>query len=145
MRLRQYKISDLKQHINLLIQNEVYPSRAVAIIKESAWFNKAILNYKKPKPDFYVLAITVNKKVIGNVIVEKIYRKRGANIGIWIGKSYWGKGYATKALNLFLSNALTAIFRRFLKFIVYSFFSLHPPAFLQAPRQHQSCRLLPTP
>ncbi len=102
IRLRQYKISDLNRHASLLVKNNVYSSKAIAVKKEYPWIKKAILNYNKPNPDFYVLAIVVNNKFVGNIVVEKIYEKSGANIGVWIGKPYWGKGYATKAAKLFL-------------------------------------------
>ena len=99
--LRQYKSSDLDQHAKLLVQNKVYKSVKVAKEKEVSWLKKSISNYKSKKPPYYVLAITFNKKLIGNIILEKIGSKN-PNVGFWIAKKYWGKGYATKALKIFL-------------------------------------------
>ena len=102
--LRQYKSSDLDRHAELLAQNKVYRSKSAAKKKESPWLSKAILNYKSSNPKFYVLAILLDKKVIGNIIAEKIdFKGKKAELGFWIGRYYWGKGYATNALNLFIT------------------------------------------
>ena len=94
---RKYKLSDLDRHLELLKSNKIKASKS----KEKKWLEKAINNYKEKNPKFYVLAILLNKKLIGNVIAEKI-KSESLYIGYWIGKDYWNKGYTTKALKLFL-------------------------------------------
>jgi RimJ/RimL family protein N-acetyltransferase len=95
--LRKYRLSDLDRHIELLKSNKVKTSKS----KEKKWLEKAINNYKEKNPQFYVFAILLNKKLIGNVIAEKI-KSESLHIGYWIGKDYWNKGYATKAVKLFI-------------------------------------------
>ena len=46
--------------------------------------------------------------MIGNLVAEKFnYKNKTLEIGFWIGKTYWSKGYTTKALNLFLKKIIT--------------------------------------
>ncbi|HDZ61094.1 MAG TPA: N-acetyltransferase [Candidatus Pacearchaeota archaeon] len=108
--LKKYKISDLKQHLSLLIMNNVHKIINSEIKEnEQKWLKKSIENYKKQKPNFFVLAICVSGKVIGNVIIEKInYSKKVGNIGYWIGKKWWQKNYPTMALKLFLKRVSEA-------------------------------------
>ncbi len=103
IKLRKYKKSDLKRHLEIFLMNGIYKKINPKIEKqEKEWLDKAIENYKKEKPGFYVLAITLDGKLIGNCIAEKIdYKGKTAEIGFWIGKDYWNKGYTTKALGLF--------------------------------------------
>ena len=96
--LRKYKLSDLDRHLELLKSNKIKPIKK----QEAIWLRKAIDNYKIKIPKFYVLAILLNRKVIGNVIAEKIKPEESFQIGYWIGKEYWNKGYTTKAVKLFL-------------------------------------------
>lgn len=115
--LRQYKSSDLNTHISLLIKNKVYKTEAEAKKSEKAWLQKTLQNYKKKKPDFYVLAITLNKKLVGNIVAENIdYKNKKLEIGFWIGKDFWGKGITTKALRLFLKK----LKKKFPKFTIYA-------------------------
>lgn len=95
--LRKYKSSDLDRHIELLNTNNDNVSKK----NEEKWLKKAIENYDKKVPGFYVLPITLNKKMIGNIIAEKIKPNKELKIGYWIGKPYWDKGYMTKAVKLF--------------------------------------------
>jgi RimJ/RimL family protein N-acetyltransferase len=49
------------------------------------------------------MAILLNGKHIGNIGCPEIdYENENLEVGYWIGKPYWGKGYATEALKLFL-------------------------------------------
>lgn len=54
---------------------------------------------EEPKQNF---GITYNNElcgVIGVILQKDVYRKSG-EIGYWIGEPYWGKGIATKAVEL---------------------------------------------
>lgn len=68
------------------------------------WINDMIAVYRLEKPDEeYYLAITADDVVIGGIgIDEWDYEKCKIEIGYWLGKSYWGKGYMTLTLKLFL-------------------------------------------
>ena len=97
--LRKYRKADLKRHLALLAMNKITGNNK----REKLWLDKAIRNYSRQKPDFHVLVIILKNKLIGNLVAEKInLRNKSLEIGFWIGKQYWNKGYATEALSLFL-------------------------------------------
>ncbi len=102
--LRKYRKADLSRHLALLMMNQVYKKIDNKILgQEKIWLDKVIRNYSRQKPEFYVLAIILKNKLIGNLIAEKInYRNKSLEIGFWVGKQYWNKGHATEALSLFL-------------------------------------------
>lgn len=59
------------------------------------WNNKVL-----PNPDGIVKTILFDGQVAGNIVSWDQSGKR--EVGYWIGKEYWGKGIATKALAEFL-------------------------------------------
>lgn len=108
LRLRKYNEKDLDRHLELFLMNNVY-KRINDKVKsqERLWLKKVINNYDKKRPNFYTIAITLNGKLIGNLVAEKInYKDKTLEIGFWIGKKYWNKGYTTRALNLFLKKII---------------------------------------
>jgi len=104
VKLRKYKKEDLSGHLELFLMNNIYNEIDEKIKKqERDWLNKVIENYKKENPEFFVMAIILDEKLIGNLVIEKIdYKNRVADIGFWIGKKYWNKGVATEGLDIFL-------------------------------------------
>ena len=100
IRLRNYSEKDLDRHLDLFLMNDIKVNKNVRK-QEEKWLKKVIRNNKKVKPLFYTSAIIVDRKLIGNVIAEKISKNK-LHIGFWIGKDYWNKGYSTKALGMFL-------------------------------------------
>lgn len=46
-----------------------------------------------------VLGITINNQVIGVIGLHKIVENHKAEVGYWLGRSYWGQGYMTEAVN----------------------------------------------
>jgi len=52
-----------------------------------------------------VKAILFDGQVAGNIVCFEMSSKR--EVGYWIGKEYWGKGIATKALAAFLDHVKT--------------------------------------
>lgn len=104
LKLRKYNKKDLERHLELFLMNGVYKRINEKTEKqEGEWIERVIENYKKKNPDSYTLAIILDGKLIGNLIAEKIdYENKTLEIGFWIGKNYWNKGYATKALKKFL-------------------------------------------
>lgn len=108
LKLRRYNKRDLDRHLELFLMNNICKKISPKIRQqEKRWLEKVIQNYKREKPDFYVLAITLDNELIGNLIAEKIdYKNKTLEVGLWVGKNYWGKGYATKALNLFLKKVI---------------------------------------
>lgn len=58
-----------------------------------------------------VFAIEYNGELcglIGLILQEDVYRK-SAEIGFWLGEHYWGKGIATKAVELMVDYAFTEL------------------------------------
>lgn len=56
-------------------------------------------------PNGYKKTIAADGKVLGNVLC---FRRGGRDlIGYWIGREYWGKGIATRALAMFLEQVTT--------------------------------------
>ena len=50
-------------------------------------------------------AIVLDDKVIGGIgaLRDSDVHRYNAEVGYWLGKSHWGKGYATQSLQLFVS------------------------------------------
>jgi len=107
----KHKVSNAKRIVNLLEKDVVktlgmglkanYPKITKKF--EESWLKKQIKNYTKKKPNEFSLAITLDNKIIGSMGSGTIdYENNSTEIGYWIGKEYWGKGYGTKALNLFI-------------------------------------------
>lgn len=104
LELRKYREEDLDRHLELSLMNDVYEEVNEGIRKEKKeWIEEAIDNYSEERPEFYTLVITLDGKMIGNIIAEKIdYENDTLEVGYWIGKKYWNKGYTTKILKMFL-------------------------------------------
>lgn len=108
--LRKFKLDDIDSIMKLFVDKDVIHGIALdkkpkEITKkfEMSWLNKTINNYKKKKPDNYNLAILLDGTYIGNIGCHDIdYENKSLDIGYWIGKKYWGKGYMTTALKIFL-------------------------------------------
>ena len=64
-----------------------------------AWINRCKNSAKKKKKTEVNFAIDINGKVIGGIGLRDITSHK-AEIGYWLGKKYWGKGIATKAVQL---------------------------------------------
>ena len=65
------------------------------------WNNKVMVN-----PDGIVKTILFDGQVAGNIVSWDQSGER--EVGYWIGKEYWGKGIATKALAEFLGIVKTS-------------------------------------
>ncbi len=58
---------------------------------------------KKGKEYHLGVELKATDQIIGMIGIMQISRKhRRAEVGYWLGKSYWGKGYAAEALRLML-------------------------------------------
>lgn len=60
LKLRKYNEKDLDRHLKLFLMNNIYRKIDKKIRQqERKWLENVIKNYKKIKPSFYVLAITM--------------------------------------------------------------------------------------
>ena len=59
-------------------------------------------HWAKLRPDHtnYVRTIVVDNRVVGNIVSFMLNGQR--EVGYWLGREYWGHGYATQALAAFL-------------------------------------------
>lgn len=61
-------------------------------------FNKKMWHEKNTKTIPFGIILKKNKSLIGGISLNKYNKKNNsAEIGYWIGKKYWGKGYAEEA------------------------------------------------
>lgn len=54
----------------------------------------------------YAFVIVADDEVVGHITVKGVDRERGeAEIGYWIGRPFWGRGYASEAVRLVVAFA----------------------------------------
>ncbi len=75
--------------------------------KHAASFIKKTLQ-EEPRQNFGIEYIGELSGVIGLILQEDVYRK-SAEIGFWVGQPFWGKGIATKAVELITSYGFTEL------------------------------------
>jgi ribosomal-protein-alanine N-acetyltransferase len=66
------------------------------------WINTHEENFKSNKEIIFAVSLQETKELIGSIglILNKEHEK--AELGYWIGKPYWNKGYATEAAEAML-------------------------------------------
>lgn len=80
-------------------------AKELTLENEKVWARKTIANYRKKQPESYDLSIIIDGEVAGVVGLPKIdWKNNKAEIGYWLGEQYWGKGYMTKTVKLFLKH-----------------------------------------
>ena len=112
IKLRKFSRKDIDRIMKIFPDEKVTNGIGITLSKkppkitrkfEETWLKKTISNYRKKKPKEYSLAITLDNILIGSIGMNKIdYENKNIEIGYWIGKDYWRKGFATKALKHFL-------------------------------------------
>jgi len=109
--LRKLRLSDTENIYRNLQDNEMvkwtlsipWPYKKQDAIK---FIRKT--HYKIKKKTGYALGIVLNgtNRVIGVVDIFHIdWENKNAELGYWLGKKYWGKGYTTEAVKLMLKFA----------------------------------------
>ena len=62
------------------------------------WIRFCYDSFEKGKGVHFALALITDKSFIGTISLEKLDRKHEkGELGYWLGKSYWNRGYATEA------------------------------------------------
>jgi len=72
------------------------------------WVKHNKEKWKKRKKEDYTFGIEFKeeKKIIGGIGIHKIDKFQGkADVGYWLGKKYWNKGYGSEALKAILDFA----------------------------------------
>jgi len=110
--LRNFKMSDLDRLMEIFPDKKILIPMGLALSEnppkvtrafEKKWLQETIKEYRKEKPNKYNQAIILNGEMIGSTGMQSPdYKNESAEVGYWIGKKYWGNGYATKALKEFL-------------------------------------------
>lgn len=62
------------------------------------WIGSHAENLKKDKEAIFALVEKATQTLIGSMGLRLVREHEKAEVGFWIGKPYWGKGYATEAL-----------------------------------------------
>lgn len=96
--LREVKAEDLP----VFFLHQADPDAAAMAEFKSRDEAAFIAHWRKIMEDGLVLKRTIlfNGEVAGNIVSFIVGGRR--EVGYWIGREYWGKGVATKALELFL-------------------------------------------
>jgi len=111
--LRKVKISDAEEETNLLNDFDVIEHLGLLIKNPYPFklrYAKKYIREVSRKKDGYVFVIVIKNtgQIIGAVGIEDIEKKTDyqiAKIGYWVGKEYWGKGYAKEAVSLVIDFA----------------------------------------
>ena len=112
IKLRNYKLGDANNIYQNVKDKEIvrwtinipHPYSKKHAIK---FIRKSKYNLKKKKEYNFGIALLETDKIIGNVSLMKVdWKNKKAEIGYWIGKKYWSRGYMTEAVNLVLTIAL---------------------------------------
>jgi len=104
--LRKYRSSDLDRLCELFIDKDVLDSLSGLLTlkninkkNETKWLKEALKKYREKKPSRLDWVIEVNGVYVGGIGAQEInWDNQNTEIGYWIGKPYWGKGYATEAV-----------------------------------------------
>ena len=111
--LRKVKISDAEEEASLLNDFKVVEHLGLHIKNPYPFkvkYAKKYIQEVSRKKDKYMFMIVLKDtgRIIGAMGIEGFEKKTDyqiAKIGYWIGKEYWGKGYAKEAVSLVIDFA----------------------------------------
>jgi len=84
------------------------PWRTLAGTEE---FIRLHLDQYDTNPDYYGWAITLDGKVIGNISIFDIdHDSESCELGYYLGRDWWGNGYATEAAKAVINYAFVRLF-----------------------------------
>lgn len=88
------------------------------------WFQMADYSFKKKEAFVFGIREKENQKLIGGIGLHLDVANNKAEVGYWLGKSFWNNGYATEALQRILKFG----FEELLLHKIYASHFLHNPA-----------------
>ncbi|WKN40670.1 GNAT family N-acetyltransferase [Tunicatimonas pelagia] len=103
--LRPFVWEDMPQVLKLVQDKDVaattlnipYPCTEAEI---NDWFQLQQWELEEGKGLRWAVCLTKNKELVGAVKLATHPEYESAELGYWIGRPYWGKGYASKATRL---------------------------------------------
>lgn len=115
VKIRRHKFSDVTD-LYLNIKDKAISKWTCSIPspyhKDEAkqFIKRAHLNFDKKLEFNFAIALVKTDKVIGGIGFRNIdFDNKSAEVGYWIGKQFWGKGYTTESLLLALGFAFKKI------------------------------------
>ncbi len=103
IKIRSLELSDKPDLVQLANNKKIWDNLRDYIpfpyTDDDAEFFINLTQDENPKQTFGILYNGELSGVIGLVVQNDVYKK-SAEIGYWIGQPYWGKGIATKAVEL---------------------------------------------
>jgi len=70
------------------------------------WIKRTHYKIKNKKEYAFGIVLKTENRIIGAISLMHIdWKNKNAEIGYWLGKKYWGKGYMTEAVRLILKFA----------------------------------------
>ncbi len=114
--LRPFKIADAAK-VNELMCKEIMDNAAdipdtYSLEKARAWISRINYGAQRGVQEIYAICLKDTKEVIGAIGFLFNLADYSADLGYWIGKKYWGQGFATESA-------------RFLIDHVFKFFDAH--------------------
>jgi ribosomal-protein-alanine N-acetyltransferase len=106
--LRYPKLSDAKWLFENITKPEIYlmlePGIKPKQLKDEInWIRKLPIKRKSGHVNFVVVEKKSGKLMGGVGIKDPNFEQKRAELGAWIAKEYWGKGYAKEALTLLIN------------------------------------------
>ena len=106
----------LSQPTNLDLEDVIFQMNSTSEISENTltlpypyqkqhadfWFQMAEYSFKKKEAFIFAIREKENQKLIGGIGLHLDVTNNKAEVGYWLGKSFWNKGYVTEALQRIL-------------------------------------------
>jgi [ribosomal protein S5]-alanine N-acetyltransferase len=85
------------------------------------WLGKKLKEYKQKNPKEFVFAIDIDGEAVGAIGFHKIIHGHKAEMGYWLGKKYWGRGFMTEIVKHASQYAIKAFKLRRLQAYTFPF------------------------
>ena len=106
VKIRRYTMSDLDRLCEMFIDTSILSSlsaqlsvKSLSRKKEKDRLKETLKKYGGRKPKSLDQVIEAEGEYVGGIGIHNVdWENKKAEIGYWIGKDYWGKGYAKEAV-----------------------------------------------
>jgi RimJ/RimL family protein N-acetyltransferase len=106
--LRKKRRSDAEEIFRKFSDKEVkrftsLHSTKITLLSTKAWMRKSQKDFREGISFNFTIEHVKSKEVIGSMSVKEVdYKNKYCEVGYWIGRKYWRKGYGSEALSLVL-------------------------------------------